>query len=571
MFELGVTSIEMFFKKYLYAESIRSHLLRFFVLLVLVPTVAISLTSAILGWRNGRQRVVDQLQLAAKFKTSEIESWTHTLTKELQSVLSQSDTLEIIQYMLRWHQQAEEETPSADNLITGLVTEMEWRFKRYVVQNQDFKHILLINLKGKVIASTIQPKGEVNASDFRFQKALEGPYVHVASADKFAPLDQTAVVVGIPIFKEGQGPGDPDHTIQGVLIGQVSAEMLNDIMLAQNELGKTGETYLVNQDYVPLTPLKASDEQDQPIDGAKVETPGSRKAIEDHEDGFGFYRGYRGQLVVGVYRWLPDVEVALLAEQDQAEAFRAIYQTLGVNIGVALLSVVGAVITATFIAQRIATPLINLSETATKIADGDLEQRAEVQGKNEIKTLAHAFNRMTTRLRAMLHSEEIRRVELEREIAERERAEAERERLLAEQAALQQEVIEAQREALRDLSTPVIPIMERILVLPLIGSIDSMRARDIMRSLLEGISKHRAKVVILDMTGVPVMDTAVVNHLNKTIQAARLKGAHTIVTGISDAVAEAVVDLGVDWRQVETLRDLQTGLRVALARMDIQL
>ena len=63
------------------------------------------------------------------------------------------------------------------------------------------------------------------------------------------------------------------------------------------------------------------------------------------------------------------------------------------------------------------------------------------------------------------------------------------------------------------------------------------------------------------------MDTGIVNHINKTIQAAQLKGAHTIVTGISDAVAEAVVDLGIDWDAVETLSDLQTGLRVALERL----
>jgi rsbT co-antagonist protein RsbR len=229
------------------------------------------------------------------------------------------------------------------------------------------------------------------------------------------------------------------------------------------------------------------------------------------------------------------------------------------------------VVTATFIAQRIATPIVTLSNTATKIANGDLAQRAEVEGKKEIKTLAHAFNRMTRRLREMLQDEEIRRAELEREIAEREKAEAEREQLLAEQAALQQEVIEAQREALRDLSTPVIPVMEHILVMPLVGSIDTLRARDIMRALLESISEHRAKVVILDVTGVPVMDTGVVNHLTKTLQAARLKGAHTIVTGISDAVAEAMVDLGIDWSGVETWRDLQTGLRVARDSMDIQL
>ena len=110
-----------------------------------------------------------------------------------------------------------------------------------------------------------------------------------------------------------------------------------------------------------------------------------------------------------------------------------------------------------------------------------------------------------------------------------------------------------------------------IIAMPLIGSIDSMRARDITRSLLAGISQQRAKVVILDVTGVSLMDTGIVNHLNKTIQAAQLKGARVIVTGVSDAVAESIVDLGIDWGGIETLRDLQTGLLTALRAMGIAL
>ncbi|MBN1179567.1 MAG: PAS domain S-box protein [Anaerolineae bacterium] len=141
----------------------------------------------------------------------------------------------------------------------------------------------------------------------------------------------------------------------------------------------------------------------------------------------------------------------------------------------------------------------------------------------------------------------------------------------AERARLQQEVIEAQQRTLEELSTPVIPIMDRILVMPLIGSIDSLRAKDITRALLRGIREQRAKVVILDVTGVPIVDSGVANHLNKTIQAARLKGARTIVTGISDAVAETIVDLGIDWSAIETLSDLQTGLLAALDSVGIVL
>jgi anti-anti-sigma regulatory factor len=147
---------------------------------------------------------------------------------------------------------------------------------------------------------------------------------------------------------------------------------------------------------------------------------------------------------------------------------------------------------------------------------------------------------------------------------EHKQAEVERDRL-------QQEIIETQQRAIRELSTPIIPVMDRIIVMPLIGSIDSLRAKDIMQALLAGISQYDAKTVILDITGVPIVDSGVVAYLNKAVQAARLKGARTIVTGISDSVAETIVDLGIEWKSIETLRDLQTGLVTALKGMGMRL
>ncbi len=178
------------------------------------------------------------------------------------------------------------------------------------------------------------------------------------------------------------------------------------------------------------------------------------------------------------------------------------------------------------------------------VALGDLEVEVEVpEGVEVLSELAIGLEMMIDDLREMI-------VELEE---------------------AQQEVIKAQRQAIQELSTPVIPVMEHIIVMPLIGSIDTLRAKDVMRTLLAGIREHQARVVILDITGVPIVDSGVANHLNKTIQAARLKGAHTIVTGISDAVAETIVDLGIDWSGIETLSDLRTGLRVALDSLGIRL
>lgn len=173
------------------------------------------------------------------------------------------------------------------------------------------------------------------------------------------------------------------------------------------------------------------------------------------------------------------------------------------------------------------------------------------------------FKRVEEKLRQGNRQLEERATTLDMEIADRQLTE----RKLAEQL----EISEAQQQTIQELSTPVIPVMDQIIVMPLIGNIDTMRARDITRSLLAGISQHRAKVVILDVTGVPLMDTGIVNHLNRTIQAARLKGTRVIVTGISDVVAESIVDLGVNWSGITTLSDLQDGLLMALKSLGVRL
>jgi rsbT co-antagonist protein RsbR len=124
-------------------------------------------------------------------------------------------------------------------------------------------------------------------------------------------------------------------------------------------------------------------------------------------------------------------------------------------------------------------------------------------------------------------------------------------------------VIRLQQEALRELSTPVLQIRDRLLILPIIGVIDTQRARQVTESLLHAIRTHRAKVAVIDITGVPVVDSKVANHLMQTVMAARLMGTLAIVTGLSADVAQALVTLGVDLGNVRTAGDLQGGLEEA--------
>jgi rsbT co-antagonist protein RsbR len=124
-------------------------------------------------------------------------------------------------------------------------------------------------------------------------------------------------------------------------------------------------------------------------------------------------------------------------------------------------------------------------------------------------------------------------------------------------------VIRQQQEAIRELSTPVLQIRERLLLLPIIGVIDTQRARLITESLLRAIRANRAKVVVMDVTGVVTIDSKVANHLLQTVAAARLMGALVIVTGLSSDVAQSLVTLGIELSKLNTVGDLQGGLEEA--------
>ncbi len=124
-------------------------------------------------------------------------------------------------------------------------------------------------------------------------------------------------------------------------------------------------------------------------------------------------------------------------------------------------------------------------------------------------------------------------------------------------------VIRQQQEAIRELSTPVLQVRERLLILPIIGVIDPQRARQLTEQLLRGIRTNRAKVVVIDITGVAAMDVTVANHLVQTVEASRLLGATVIVTGLSPEIAQTLVTIGVDLGKMNTVGDLQGGIEQA--------
>jgi rsbT co-antagonist protein RsbR len=126
-----------------------------------------------------------------------------------------------------------------------------------------------------------------------------------------------------------------------------------------------------------------------------------------------------------------------------------------------------------------------------------------------------------------------------------------------------EQTIRQQQEAIRELSTPTLQVRDRLLILPIIGVLDTQRAKQLTDSLLHAIRAHRARVVVMDITGVATVDSKVANHLIQTVEAAALMGASVIVTGVSADVAQSLVTLGIDLGRITTLGDLQGGLEEA--------
>jgi ligand-binding sensor protein/anti-anti-sigma regulatory factor len=153
----------------------------------------------------------------------------------------------------------------------------------------------------------------------------------------------------------------------------------------------------------------------------------------------------------------------------------------------------------------------------------------------------------------------LRTLEQEKHIEEAQRAEQERVRLHAQ-------VVEAQQAAIRELSTPLLPLADRVVALPLVGSIDSTRAQAVMETLLEGVAHYRAEFAIVDITGVSVVDTQVAQALVNAARAVRLLGAQVVLTGIGPALAQTLVHLGADLSDIITRGNLQAGIAYALDR-----
>ncbi|AHW61226.1 rsbT co-antagonist protein RsbR [Draconibacterium orientale] len=193
----------------------------------------------------------------------------------------------------------------------------------------------------------------------------------------------------------------------------------------------------------------------------------------------------------------------------------------------------------------------HIEDVLSSVAAGDLDVRIEAEIEDDLTGVEEAINILIEDLTYELKQSKKMREELEEKLSKIED---------------QQKTIIRQQDDLLELSSPVSKVWDNILILPVIGTLDSQRAQIMMENLLQKIVDTGCTMSILDITGVPTVDTQVANHLLKTVTSARLLGADCIISGISPAIAQTIVHLGIDLSVIKTKATLQDAMIYAMRK-----
>jgi rsbT co-antagonist protein RsbR len=246
------------------------------------------------------------------------------------------------------------------------------------------------------------------------------------------------------------------------------------------------------------------------------------------------------------------------AEVQHSDAYRQEVRAANLRLQLALLA--GTVITGvlslgalSFLASNIARRVQRVTMAATRIAAGDTSVRCDLPAsRDEVGLMGATFNAM-----AQIIEQRTDDLVAQYQVAEASRHEAEATR---EQLATQLTLVEEQQTIIREMSVPVLPVRSSTLVMPLVGALDSTRLAFMQTQALQAIERSRTRQLILDITGVPVIDTQVALGLTQLVQAARLLGTRVDIVGIRPEVAQTLVGLGTELRTMRTFSNLQAAL-----------
>ncbi len=384
------------FFRLLRQASIRTRLLTIFIVLALLPALGVGVISTLVSANQVQQQVLTQLDAISALKMTDIKAWAENLHTNL--LLAQPAVSDLYYMRVLFT-----DPNDADMTLYRSTYDTEVRrFRQIISEGGVFDELFIVSLDGVVRLSTDEDHVGLNERGYPYFEA--GLVKSTVSPLYLSQVTGTRIMVVAAPIQEADGD------VVALLAGRVNLTYLNTIMLDRSGLGRTGETLLIdNWDRRLLTP---SIYENLVVRETRLYSDGIDEASLGRDAIGAFEQNHSGRAVLGVYRAVPDLDLILIAEQDQSESLLPILQTVGINLGVTAGAVLVAILSAFVVTNRITGPIANLSQTAQQIAGGDYQLRAAVETQDEIGDLAQSFNQMTSRLRSTLSG-------LEEQVAER--------------------------------------------------------------------------------------------------------------------------------------------------------
>jgi signal transduction histidine kinase/ActR/RegA family two-component response regulator len=363
-------------------RTLMGRLVRSFLVLSVLMVAAVGVIAFLLARDSLESSVHDRLGAVADAKTEALDRWIDDQQRNLVFIGTLPQVGRAGRTMLDRDSSPARREAAHDQLAAALTNTVK--------QQSEAEEYLVLDLQGRVRLATLpgHEGAPLHEQDF-FKRGASATTVQ--NTYVFPLTDRPTITVATPLFADA-GTG---RRI-GVLAANLALERLDRIVLGRTGLGESGATYLVDRDHKFVHQILNA-----PRAGQEVRSEGIDAALAGRS-GTGLYDDYRGRPVVGLYRWLPNTEAAMIVEMSQDEAF-APARDLAVSIAAIGLGLVALLSIGIYLAaRRIARPILAITDTATAVAAGDLTREAPVTSRDEIGTLARAFNHMTKRLRETL-------------------------------------------------------------------------------------------------------------------------------------------------------------------------
>lgn len=394
-------------------KSLMARLVGYFLLLSLVMVSLVVMIAFTRAREALMQSIFNRLEAVATLKEDELNRWIDDQRRDVVFIAWLPEVGEQAGYLLS-HPDTSPEYQTAYTVLTEYL-------KFLVTSTSDSAELFILDLDGNIILSTDKSHEGLSLVDASF--FLQGRSKLTQHIDTSPLTGQPTITIATPLFDERKRR-------VGVLASYLNLPRIDRLILERTGLGRSGETYLVNTSNTFVSAEALFSEQGFP---GGVHSDGIDAALSG-VDGQGLYLNYAGTPVIGVYRWVDDREVALLAEMSQAEAFAPARQLAGTIILIGSVSAGLLALGVYLLARQIARPILAIADTATHVAAGDLTRTAPVLTQDEVGVLARAFNQMTEKLRLLYEHLEEQVVErtlalsranehLEQEIVERSRVE----------------------------------------------------------------------------------------------------------------------------------------------------